>query len=322
MFDRRQFCLAASFTALTAPAFAQTYPAQPIKLIVPYAAGGGTDALARIIAKAMGEKLGQSMIVENIATGGGNVATTQAATARPDGYTVLMANQGPMTVNPHMMKSLKVDPLTAFAPVVQIASAPLVLIVPQNSPYKTFNDLIEAARKQPGKLNYGSAGNGSASHVATLLLNNVAKIDTVHVPYRGAGPAISDLMGSQTTFMITTIPSVIGLIEGQKVSALAVTSQERTPLLKDVATIAEQGLKGYEASAWYGLVVPAGTPSAVIDALRTACTQSLSSPEIIARLSAEGATPVGGSSEKFGTFIADEYKRWKDIVVGANLQVE
>lgn len=323
MLNRRSVSLAMLMATLVPTlAFAQAYPVRPVKLIVPYAAGGGTDAIARIVAQVMSEKLGQTLVVENVATGGGNVATIQAAAAAPDGYSVLMANQGPMAVNPHIMKSLKVDTLKAFSPVTQIASAPLVMVVPESSTFKAFGDLIDAARKSPGKLTYASAGNGSASHVATLLLNHVAKIDTVHVPYRGAGPAISDLLGSQTEFMVTTLPSVAGLIETGKVRALAVTTKQRSPLLKDVPSIAESGFPDYAASAWYGLVVPAGTLPAIVDKLRQSAVAALGTDLVRSRLAADGAVPVGNSSEEFGAFIKEEHARWKEIVDASKLQID
>ena len=318
----RRTVLIALLLATAVPAHAQNYPARPVKMIVPYAAGGGTDAIARVVAQTMSEKLGQTMVVENVATGGGNVATTQAASSAPDGYTVLMANQGPMTVNPHMMKGLKVDTMKAFRPVTLIASAPLLVVVPENSPIKTLADLIKAARDNPGKLTYGSAGNGSASHVATLLLNHVAKINTLHVPYRGAGPAISDLLGGQTQFMVTTIPSVAGLVETGKMRAIAVTSEKRTPLLKDIPSVAESGFPDYRASAWYGLVVPAGTPAPIIDKLRSAATAALENEMVRSRLASDGALPIGNSPEEFRAFMGDEYARWKEIIGSSNLQLD
>lgn len=286
---------------------------------MPYAAGGGTDAIARLVAQAMSEKIGQTMVVENIATAGGNIATQTAASAAPDGYTILMANQGPIAVNPHMFKSLKVDTLTAFAPITLIAAAPLVVVVPQKSEFTTFKQLVDFARANPGKLTYGSAGNGSASHLATLLLNVIAGIDTVHVPYRGAGPAIGDLLGSQTQFMITTIPSVSGLIETSQMRALAVTSKRRVTTMPDVASIAESGWPDYEASAWYGFVAPKGTPEALIDKLQKATVAAINDATVRSRLANEGATPVGNTPEEFGGFIRAEHRRWADIVKSSNL---
>src|SRR5918994_402392 len=224
---------------LGAPAFAEDYPNKTIRLMVPYAAGGGTDAIARLVAQGVGEKLGQSLVVENNGSAGGNVATQQAAKAEPDGYTVLMANQGPMVVNPHLFKNVKIDPLTAFDPVTVIAAAPLVVVVPEASPITSIQQLVEEARKEPGKLTYGSAGNGSASHLATLLLADTAKIDIIHAPHKGAGPAITDLLGGRLDFMITTIPSVFGFMDSGKVRPLAVTTKERTKRLPNVPTIAK-----------------------------------------------------------------------------------
>jgi len=324
MFTRRRFCgmmLATPALMSSSSLFAQEFPSRPIKLIVPYAAGGGTDAIARLVAQAMGEKLNQTVVVENIATAGGNIATQTAANATPDGYTILMANQGPMAVNPHMFKSLKVDTLTAFAPITLIAAAPLVAVVPQKSEFKDFKQLVEFARANPGKVTYGSAGNGSASHLATLLLNVVAGLETVHVPYRGAGPAIADLLSGQTNFMITTIPSVSGLIETNQMRPLGVTSKQRVATMKDVPSISELGWPDYEASAWYGFVAPKGTPRAVIDALNKATVDAISEATIRSRLANEGAQPIGNSPEDFEAFIKSEHKRWAEIVKRSNLSI-
>jgi tripartite-type tricarboxylate transporter receptor subunit TctC len=307
--------------SFAAPALAQSFPVRPIKLILPYAAGGGTDAIARVVAQAMSEKLGQALVIENISTGGGNVATATAAAAAPDGYTMLMANQGPIAVNPHIMKTVTVDTLTAFDAVTQVAETPLVVVVAETSRYRTFGELIDATKQNPGKLTYGSAGNGSASHLATLLLAHVAKLDMVHVPYRGAGPAISDVLGGQTDFIITTLPSVIGLIDSGKMRPLAVTTRERAPTLKDVPTVAESGFADYEANAWYGFVVPAGTPRPLIDLLRKATVDALSSPQVKERLDKDGARAVGGTPEQFAAFIKAEHARWKVIAAAANIQI-
>lgn len=324
MITRRLFSisvLAAAAIASSSPLLAQDYPNRPVKLIVPYAAGGGTDAIARLVAQSAGEKLGQTVVIENVATAGGNVATQTAAKAAPDGYTILMANQGPMAVNPHMFKSLKVDTLTAFTPITLVAAAPLVVVVPQKSEFQTFKQLMDYAKANPAKLTYGSAGNGSASHLATLLLNYVAKTDTVHVPYRGAGPAITDVLSGQTQFMITTIPSVAGMIQTGQMRALAVTSKERVPTLPEVPTIAESGWPDYESSAWYGFVAPAGTPADIIDKLNKATVAALKEQAVGQRLAQEGAKPVGDTPADFGKFIAAEHKRWGEIIKAANLSL-
>jgi tripartite-type tricarboxylate transporter receptor subunit TctC len=291
-------------------------------LIVPYAAGGGTDAIARLIADATGTELGQTMLVENNGAGGGNIATGVAAAAAPDGYTVLMANQGPMVVNPHLFKSLKVDPLAAFDPVTLITSAPLLVVVPKDSRFQSFKDIAAFGVANPGKLSYGSAGNGSASHMATVLLAKVAKLDMVHVPYRGAGPAIADLLGARTDFMITTLPSVIGLVDSGQMRALAVTTKTRTRRLPDLPTVAENGFPGYEAGAWYGFVVPKGTPADVSERLRAATVAAINTQRVRDRLLNEGAEPIGSSAGDFAEMMRAESRRWADVLKDAAISVE
>lgn len=322
MLTRRSLCLAlAAVPALGTGARAQSFPARPVRLIVPYAAGGGTDALARVVAQAMNERLGQAIVIENLVGAGGNIATQTAASAPPDGYTILMANQGPMAVNPHIFKNLRIDPLAAFDPVTLIAAAPLLVVVPEKSPFTTFQALVDHARANPGKLTYGSAGNGSASHLATVLLNVVAKLDTVHVPYKGAGPALNDLLGAQTHFMITTIPSVIGMVEGGRLRALAVTTKARTATLPDLPTIAETGWPDYEASAWYGFVVPKGTPREIIEILRKATVDSINSPLVRSRLDNEGARPIGNTPAEFSAFMKADSARWADIAKSGAISI-
>lgn len=298
------------------------YPNRPVKLIVPYAAGGGTDAIARLVAQAVSERLGQTLVVENNPAAGGNVATQMAASAPADGYTVLMANQGPMVVNPHLFKNMKVDPLSAFDPVTLITSAPLALVVPAKSPRTTVEDFLTFARQNPGKLTYGSAGNGSASHLATVLLAQISKLDFVHVPYRGAGPALNDLVSGQTDFMVTTMPSVAGLIESGVVRALAVTTSERTRMLPQTPTLAEAGAANYETGAWYGFVVPKGTPAPIIERLRAATIEAINSDLVKSRFANEGAAPIGSTPEEFRAMMESESKRWAEVVRSANLSIQ
>lgn len=319
---RRSLAAAAVMLLSAVAAQAQSYPTKQIRMLVAYAAGGGTDTIARLVAAGMSEQFGQTVIVENQGGAGGNLATQTVAAAAPDGYTILMANQGPMAVNPHLFTSLKVDPLKAFDPVTMITAAPLVVVVPADSPHKTFQQLVEAAKAKPKQINYGSAGNGSASHLATVLMNVIAKVDTIHVPYRGAGPALNDLIGGQTQFMVTTLPSVLGLLDGGRVRALAVTTKERATILPDVPTVAESGYPDYEASAWYGFVVPKGTPPDIIAALRKATVAAINTPQIKDRLSKEGAKPVGNEPAEFGAFMASETKRWAEIVKASALKLE
>lgn len=318
MFKRRLIQAGLALTLLGLPAFAQDFPNRPIKLLVPYAAGGGTDAVARLVAQAAGEVLGQAMIVENNGTGGGNLASQIAAAAPADGYTVLMANQGPMVVNPHLFKNIKVDPLQAFEPVTLLASVSLVLVVPQKSPFNSAADFIAFARKNPKKLSYGSAGNGSASHLAVMLMAQLGDLDVTHVPYRGAGPALNDLVSGQTDFMITSLPSVMNLISSGMVKALAVSPDQRIKSLPDVPTLKEAGIKDYATGAWYGFVVPKGTPQDVIDKLRAASIDAINNPVVRERFAAEGTDPIGSSSDDFRKMMIEESARWSDVVKKSN----
>ncbi|WP_327520480.1 tripartite tricarboxylate transporter substrate binding protein [Bosea sp. (in: a-proteobacteria)] len=312
----------AAGTCLSEAAAAQAvFPERPMRLLVPYAAGGGTDAIARLVAQGVGERLGQSLVVENNGSAGGNLATAQAASSPADGYTVLMANQGPMVVNPHLFKNVRVDPLSAFDPLTLISAAPLVVVVAAGSPHKSLAELVGQAQKNPGKLTYGSAGNGSASHLATVLLAQTAQFSAVHVPYRGAGPALTDLLAGNSDFMVTTVPSVLGLIEGGKVRALAVTGKARAKLFPEVPSVAESGWPNYEATAWYGFVVPKGTPKQVAARLRNATVETINSALIRERLQNEGAEPIGNAPEEFAAMMEAESRRWAGIIREARLAI-
>lgn len=327
MLNRRHLCqllLTAGCMAAAIPAAVaqDAYPVRPVKLVVPYAAGGGTDAIARLVANGVGEKLGQAMVVENNGTSGGNVASQRVASADPDGYTVLMANQGPMVVNPHLFKSLKLDPLTAFDPVTLIARTPLVVVVSKNSKFKSFDEIIAFGKANPGALTYGSAGNGSASHLATALLLSQAGISAVHVPYKGAGPALNDMLGGRGDFMVTTLPSVLGLVDSGEMIPLAVTTKERVAKLPKVPTIAERGYPEYESAAWYGFAVPKGTPQPVVDKLRTATLEALATPAIKDRLTAEGTTIIGDTPQEFAAMMKSESERWSKFLGQAGISID
>ncbi|MFK8250646.1 Bug family tripartite tricarboxylate transporter substrate binding protein [Ancylobacter terrae] len=325
MLNRRHLGLlfAAGCLAAALPAHAQdSYPVRPVKLVVPYAAGGGTDAIARLVANGVGEKLGQAMVVENNGTAGGNVASRVAASADPDGYTVLMANQGPMVVNPHLFKNLKLDPLTAFDPVTLIARTPLVVVVSKNSKFKSFADIIAFGKANPGALTYGSAGNGSASHLATALLLSQAGITAVHVPYKGAGPALNDMLGGRGDFMVTTLPSVLGLVDSGDMIPLAVTTKERVAKLGNVPSIAESGYPDYESAAWYGFVVPKGTPQPAVEKLRAATLEALKLPAVKERLTAEGTTIVGDTPQEFAAMMKSESDRWSTFLGQAGISID
>ncbi|MBX9590761.1 MAG: tripartite tricarboxylate transporter substrate binding protein [Hyphomonadaceae bacterium] len=300
----------------------ETYPARPITLVLPYAAGGGTDAIARVFARALEERLGGVIVVENRPGAGGNIATDAVANAAPDGHTLLIGNQGPMVVNPHLYKTMKSDPERALEPITLIANASLVIVVGSGSRVQTLAELVEEARRRPAGLTYGSASHASASHLATLLLERAAGIKALHVAYRGASPALSDVVGGHIDFMITTIPSATGLINGGKLKALAVTGPARAAVLPDVPTAAEVGVPGYVAAAWYGLLAPKGLPSEIRARLESAAGEALTSPELLARLKDDGAAPSAVRAAAFGAFMAAERKRWGEVISAANITLK
>lgn len=326
MLDRRQFMLGAAGLAVGGPSAAWSqdkYPSRPISFVLPYAAGGGTDAIARVFADKLGHKLGGSVIIDNRPGAGGNIATDAVSAAAADGYTLLMGNQGPMVVNIHMFKRMRNDPAKSLEPICLIADAGLVVVVnPKKYPFKTLTELLDEAKKRPGELNYGSASNGSASHLATLMLSHVTGIKARHVPYRGASPAINDLLGNHIDFMITTTPSVLGQITGGTLTALAVTSEERVSVLPDVPTAVEAGVKNYVAAAWYALLGPKGLPSDIRQTLEAASLDVLNAPDLVEKLKLDGATPKGLKGDAFAQFMAKERATWGEVVKAANLSLD
>ena len=301
-------------------ASADAYPDRPIRLIVPYAAGGGTDAIARVIAQGMTEQLGQQLVVDNNGTAGGNVATAQAAKAEPDGYTLLMSNQGPMTVNPHLFKNVKVDPLTAFDPVTLIAEAPLVVVVPEGSRFTSFQALVEAAKAAPGGLTYGSAGNGSASHLATLLLANSAGLDMVHVPYKGTAPALADLASGNIQMLIDAPIGVMAQVRAGKIRALAMLSKNRVPGVEEVPTIVESGGPLIESSTWVMFLAPAGTPKEIVDKVSAEVSKALKDEALRRRLAEQAVIPVGATPEDTGKFLQSEIDKWEKVITTAGVK--
>lgn len=310
---------AAAFALGAVPALAQDYPTKPITLVVSYAAGGGTDAIARVFATRLQEAIGGRVIVENRPGAAANIGTDVVAAAQPDGYTLLIGNQGPMAVNPHIFK-LRNDPAETLDPIAMIADAQLVVVTGPRLKVANLGELIEKGKTQ--RLVYGSAGNASASHLATLLLGQEAGIDLRHVPYKGAGPAVNDLVGGHVDFMVTTIPSVIGLIQNGTLTALGVTGNERFSALPDVPTVAESGLPKYSASAWYGLLGPKGLPDDVRAKLAKGTSEALANPAFIESLQKDGGVPSKLVGKEFTDFMAAERARWGDVVKSADIKVE
>jgi tripartite-type tricarboxylate transporter receptor subunit TctC len=289
------------------------YPNQSIKLMVPWPPGGGVDTTARMVAKPLSERLGQSIVVDNRGGAGGNIGTELAARTKADGYNLLMGSISPNAVNIHLYSRLGFDPIKDFEPIIYVSSVPNILVVPASSPFKTVKDLVDMARANPGKLNYGSGGVGSSQHLAAVQFMSVAKIEIEHIPYKGTAPAEADLAAGQISLMLDTT-TCLPYIAAGKMRALAVASKQRNPALPEVPTFDEVGLPGIYASSWYGLMAPAGTPKAIVDKLNAETNQVLQSADIRKRMADFGAEIGGGSPEDFGKFIESEIARYESIV--------
>lgn len=317
-FPRRPFLLAAAALAAAAAApltaTAQAYPAKPITVIVPFAAGGTTDILARVIGQALTKDLGQSVIVDNRAGAGGNIGAQLAAKASADGYTLFMGTVGTHAINQSLYKKMPFDPIKDFAPLTRVAMVPNLLVANPGKPYKNVKELIAYAKANPGKVNFGSSGSGSSIHLSGELFNALAKVDMVHVPYKGSAPAVSDLIGGQIDIMFDNMPSAIQHVRAGKLRPLAVTTARRSPELPDVPTVAEAGVPGYEATSWFGMFAPAGTPAPIVAKLNGALVKVLADPEVKKKLAEQGAEPYSEKPEQFAEFIRKETAKWSKVV--------
>lgn len=311
---RRLTIIVLALLALTAQGAAQDYPERVVRIINPYPPGGSVDVMARILAQKLSDNVGQQFIVENRSGGGGNTGSDFVAKAEPDGYTLLFTAPGPLTVNQTLYSKLAFDPAKDFAPIALFATSPIVLIVNPAVPAKNVQELIALARKEPGKINFASAGNGTTNHLSGELFKSMAKIDIVHVPYRGAGPAMNDLIAGHVQMFFDLMPVVLPQIAAGKVRALANAGAKRPSALADVPTIAEQGLPGFEAASWYGLVAPAKTPEPVLAKLREEVAKALKAPEMVARIRELGAEPGTAFGKDFGAFLAAETRKWAEVI--------
>jgi len=299
------------------------YPEKSIRLVVPFATGGTSEIIARSVASSLSTSLGQSVYVDNKPGGAGNIAMEEVKRANPDGYTLILGHVGTLAVNPALFgKKLPYDPNKDFVPVSLVAKVPNVIAVSEKSNYKTLADLVADAKKNPGKINYGSAGNGSAGHLAMEYFSSEAGIDLVHVPYKGSGPMLTDLIGGQIQATFNGLPSLMGQIKGGALRPLAIGSSERSKVLPNVSTIAESGYKGFETSQLYGIMVPAGTSQLVIDKLQKEIAKSLKSKEDSKRMLEDGAVLVGDTPAQFGSFIKTEQGRWAKVVERAKITVD
>ncbi|GGX08471.1 hypothetical protein GCM10007242_12890 [Pigmentiphaga litoralis] len=318
--------LSAGLTALSvvaaAPAFAADYPDHAIRLIVPAPPGDGTDILARSVGKVLGERLGQSVVIENRPGAGGGIAADAVAKAAPDGYTLMMGNASSHAVTPGLYKKLSWDPVKDFTPIALIASAPNVLVVNPNLPVKNIQEFIAYAKANPGKLNIASGGNGSLSHLSAELFNSMAGTQITHVPYKGAAPAVTALMGGEVSALLINIPTVTQHIASGKLRGLAVSGKTRSPQLPDLPTLNEAGLKGYDTEAWFGLFAPARTPAAVITKLQAYTRASLAEPAVQTQMRNMGAVKSDLQGAAFATFMQQDLNKYGAIIKSANVQVD
>jgi len=314
--------LGACALALLLASAAHAYPDKPLHLIVPFPAGGGADSLARLVMPKVAQSLGQPIVIENKAGAGGNIGAEVVAQAAPDGYTLLYGTNGTHAINPSLYPKLRFDPAGDFVPVSRMTEIATMLVVNPQLPVDSVQALIALAKAQPGKLNFASAGNGTTSHLAGEMFRTQAGIDIVHVPYRGGALAMTDLIGGQVQLMIEVMPNAYPQVRAGKVRGLAVGSATRFPGAAEVPTIAESGLPGFEAAAWDGLFVPAGTPAAVVTRLNAAVQQALADPELVAALRARGAVPVSSTPESFAQFIAVSAAAWAKAVRSSGAKIE
>ena len=306
--------LIASLLALACTGTALAYPTKPMRLIVGFSPGGSTDVTARILAERMSASLGQQLVVDNRAGAGGNIGADLVAKANPDGYTILMATTGVMAFNHYLYRKLPYDAQRDFSPVTQIGALPLILVVPASLPAKSASELVVLARSNPGKYSFGSSGVGGTTHVTGELFKALAKIDIVHVPYKGSGQMMSDLLSGQVQIAFDQIASSIAHVKSGRLRALGITTAKRSSLLPDMPTIAEAGVPGYEATSWNGFAVPTGTPKAVINRLQQETLKAVSIPEVKERMYVLGIETIASTPEQFAAHIKAERDKWVPLL--------
>jgi len=301
---------------------AQGYPNKPIRLVVPFAPGGSSSIVARSVAAEMEKALGQPIVVDNKPGGGGNVAMIEVAKADPDGYTLIIGHVGSLAMNPYMYSKLPYDVDRDFAPVSLLAIVPAIFVVHESVPARNLREFVALARKEPGKLYYGSAGNGSAGHLAMEYLKQVSGIDIQHVPYKGTGPNIIDLVAGRTQASSAGTPPLMPHVKSGKLRVIAVGTSKRLHTLPDVGTVAEQGYPGFETSQWYGLNAPAKTPDEIVHRLSAEAAKAARSPKVLERFAADDAEAVGSTPAEYGAFIKKEQQRWSKVVRAAGIRAD
>lgn len=311
---------ALSFAAVN-PVWA-AYPDKPIKLVVPFPAGGPTDGMARLVGQHLSQSLGQAVVIDNRGGAGGTIATEAAANSAPDGYTLFFATTGTMAINPSLYRSFKVDPVKAFEPVGSVAATTNVLVVSSSFPANSVKDLITLAKQKPGTLTYGSAGNGSSNHISGELFKSLAGIDITHVPYKGSAAAFTDMLGGQISMMFDTVSNQVPQISTGKVKPLGVTGRSRSAALPNVPTIAESGLSGYEVTIWFGVAAPKGTPPDIVSRIHAQLNKMLADPDVKSRLAALGAEPLPGTSQAFAAMIQQDTAKWSKVVKASGATID
>jgi tripartite-type tricarboxylate transporter receptor subunit TctC len=325
-FTTRRSCaglaLALASSLVLGPAFAQGFPARPIKIVVPFPAGGGTDLFARTVGQKLGDINKWTVVIDNKPGAGGNLGVDAVAKSAPDGYSLVLGQTSNLAINPTLYAKLPYKPLTDLAPVALVASSPLLLVVGADSPYKTLADVVTAAQARPGEITFGSPGNGTVAHLAGEMFQKTAGVRFQHIPYKGAAQALTDVMSGQVALYMSSVPTLMGHVKNGKLRAIAVTSARRTPEMPGVPTVAEAGFKGFEAVTWFGLLAPAGTPPAVIKKLNTEINQVLVQKDVAAKLRAEGGDVLGGTPEQFAALLKSELARWGQIVRDSGAKVD
>jgi len=303
-------------------ALAQAYPSRPIRLVVPFPPGGGTDMIAREVANKVATSEGWTIVIDNRPGSGGNIGVDAAAKASPDGYTLVLGQTSNLAINPSLYAKLPYDPVKDLTPVGLVASAPLVLVVAGNSPYKKLADVVAAAKAKPTALNYASSGNGTVAHLAAEQFQKAAGVQFTHVPYKGASQGLTDLVGGQIQMYLSSVPTLIAQIRTGQLRALAVTSLQRTRDLPEVPTMAESGYKDFEAVTWFGIAGPAGMPKEAVTRLNAAFNKALATAEVQKKLQAQGAEVLSGPPEKFATLIRTDGERWGAIVKASGVKID
>ncbi len=318
----RRVLLGVLVTASASAALAQSFPAKPLRFIVPFPPGGSADILARTIGQKMSEGLGQSVVIDNRPGAGTAIGAEATAKSAADGYTIMIGTVSSHAINPSLNAKLAYDPIRDFTPISPVASIPFALLVHPSLPAKNIEELIEVARSKPGVLNFSSAGNGTSNHLAGELFKSMARIDLVHIPYKGSAPALNDLLAGQVNMMFDLVLTAAPHVKAGTVRAVAVTGKARSGVLPNVRTIAESGLPGYEVSAWFGIFAPANVPSPIVQSLNKEVVRIMQLPDVRERLAGQGAEPMSGSSEAFAEFVRIELAKWSGVVKAAGMRSE